>query len=810
MNIHEKNIKLEASLFELKKKLKAAKMSEKRFMAAIDDQKEMIVRFNATGIITLANDAYCDYFNKPRTGLIGQTYLPHIPQEDIVKIKKLSESLSYANNTVTIEHRVILPDESIRWTKWIHQAFFDNNHKLIDTQAIGTDITEQKKMLDELRKKDILLKAVYDNAGVGISLLSPEGIILDANTKIQEMFGCIEDNIIGMNCFDFIEESFKAKHKTTFNKIIGEQTSYLQEDLMYKNVSGEIYWCELTLFSILKDDGTIESIIYILKNIEGRKKTEKRQEEIIQKTSSEKDKAEKANKAKAEFIAQMSHEIRTPMNAIINMTEAVLNSELTPMQKDSLLTVKNSSEYLLVLINDILDFSKIEADRQIVENDDFNLLNMLNFMLKSINPIAAPKSISLKLQLSEDVPKYLKGDPRLLRQVILNLMSNSIKFTPRGSIILYVSLSDKHITSENNEKIYLDFCVEDTGIGIPQEKLETIFDSFTQADNSISKKYGGTGLGLTITKKFINAMGGTIYAVNREGKGSQFFFNLPFELGNPNNIKTADYNTQTSSDTSLPKLKLNLADSKKYLRKRILLVEDNETNRKVANHFLSRKGYFIDNATNGKEAIEILSKKDFDIVLMDIEMPIMDGFETTLNIRKGKAGEKNIEIPVIGMTAHIGKYYQDRCYEVGMNSYASKPIRFNDLERIITGTFDSMKMPSSYSDILDIDTALSLYDGDSSFLNELLSLFRRSKPKEMAKLKNILFSKDELSDEAYKSVKIIVHTVKGDASAIGAVKLQAVCQKLETCLENKNIDSAKQLFPKIETEFNSVVDLIEE
>jgi len=304
-----------------------------------------------------------------------------------------------------------------------------------------------------------------------------------------------------------------------------------------------------------------------------------------------------------------------------------------------------------------------------------------------MNPIAKSKSISLKLQLSEKVPKYLKGDPKLLRQIILNLMGNSIKFTPKGNITLYVTLSDKYKASKKDNKIYLEFCVEDTGIGIPEEKLESIFDSFTQADNSIYKKYGGTGLGLSITKKFILAMGGNIFAVNREGKGSKFIFILPFELGNPNNIKTNAYNMQAASTkTSLSRLKLILADKNKTQQIKILLVEDNETNKKVANHYLGRKGYFLDNASNGKEAIDILSKKDFDIVLMDIEMPVMDGFEAALNIRNGKAGEKNKNMPIIGMTAHIGKYYQKRCSEVGMNTHASKPIRFQDLENIIAET----------------------------------------------------------------------------------------------------------------------------
>ena len=779
-------MKMEEKIKKLEEQLKITQNEVRLFKTAVDDLKEMLVRFDTNGIITLANNAYCNFFNKNRNELIGLNYLPHIPQEDIIKIQKLSNSLSYTNKLVTIEHRVILPNNKTRWTKWIHQAFFNKDRVHIDTQAIGVDVTKQRIMHNKLRVKDLHLKAIYSNAGVGICLLSSDGSILNANKKILDMFGYTDKNIIGLSCSNFVEDSFKSTHNAFFAQITERQTTSFQVDLMYKNSSEVVFWCELTVSPILKDDGSVESIIYMLNNIEERKKTEKLQEEILQKTSSEKEKAESANNTKAEFIAQMSHEIRTPMNAIINMTDATLDSDLTPMQRDSLQTVKESSEHLLVLINDILDYSKIEADRLILENDDFNLLDMLNFMLKSMNPIAKPKSISLKLQLSEDVPKYLKGDPKLLRQIILNLMSNSIKFTSQGSIVLSVSCAAEHEKIEKDNKLYLEFCVEDTGIGIPQEKLESIFDSFSQADNSISKKYGGTGLGLTITKKFVVAMGGSIHASSREGQGSKFVFSLPFELGDSNNIESADYNVQTAPKASLPQLKLILAGhNNNNHQKKILLVEDNETNRKVANHFLTRKGYFIDNASNGKEAIDILSKEDFDIVLMDIEMPIMDGFDTTLNIRKGSAGEKNRNIPIIGMTAHIGRYYQDKCINVGMNSYASKPIRFEKLEHIITETLRSAQIPTSYTDILDIDMALSLYDGDTAFLNELLALFRSSKPGEVTKLKNILFNTIILTGKIFKNAMVIAHSIKGDASAIGAVKLQGVSQKMETFLENK-------------------------
>ena len=429
-----------------------------------------------------------------------------------------------------------------------------------------------------------------------------------------------------------------------------------------------------------------------------------------------------------------------------------------------------------------------------------------------MNPIAVRKSISIKLGLSENVPRYLKGDPKLLRQILLNLISNSIKFTPKGGIVIAVSLLDKiPLGADKKDIIYLEFYVEDTGIGIPEAKLESIFDSFTQADDSISKKYGGTGLGLTITKKFILAMGGNIYAVNREGQGSKFVFSLPFQKGNPNNIKNSLFEMQRpAAVVTLPQLKLILADNVKNKQVRILLVEDNETNKKVTNHFLSKRGYVIANASNGKDAIDALSKNNFDIILMDIEMPVMDGFESTLNIRNGKAGDKNRNIPIIGMTAHVGKYYRDKCTEVGMNSYASKPIRFQNLENIVKTTLNTFKAKASYSDILDVDAALSLYDGDTNLLNNLLSLFKSSKPAEIARFKNILFHISEPSVEEYKNAVLIIHSLKGDASAIGALKLKKVSQELELLIQKREIELARKLFVNFEADFNRLICLIKD
>jgi two-component system, sensor histidine kinase and response regulator len=377
-----------------------------------------------------------------------------------------------------------------------------------------------------------------------------------------------------------------------------------------------------------------------------------------------------ARDAKSGFLANMSHEIRTPMNGVIGMINSLLATSLTVEQRHSAQTIQSSAYSLLLIINDILDFSKIEAGQMTFERIDFDLRETIKNTIDLMATVARGKGLELSYHIEEDAATSLVGDPTRLQQVLLNLLSNAIKFSERGKVFLEIAR-----VSQIEEEVELSFCVHDTGIGMSEEAQRKLFQSFTQADASTTRKYGGTGLGLAICRNLVELMGGTIRAQSKVGEGSTFSFNLQFtKRGSfvpPDHASIAVSERSHDSQTTAPPVGGNGV--------RILLAEDGKTNQLVALQILRKLGYTADLASNGCEAVEAWRQNKYDIILMDCHMPEMDGWEATRKIRELEAEGKLKPTQIIAMTA--GAMSEDRalCFAAGMNDYTTKPINQHEL-----------------------------------------------------------------------------------------------------------------------------------
>jgi PAS domain S-box-containing protein len=789
VRVEERTRELKAEVME---RIQAQRSLEERTVflnSLIENSPAGIVVINMDDSVRLCNPAFEKIFGFRQQDILGQ------PLIDLVSIPELHGEIN-ASRIALQQGRtsqIVTRRRRSDGTAVDVEAFsvpLLSDGKQTGGLILYMDITERKKAELAREERTNFLSSLIDTIPLAVVVINSDFRVEMCNRAFETMFLYRREDILHRHTARLIPVNLAEEAQAHRDALESGKTLHVTTQRRRSDGSS----IDVEVFSVIlhETDGRT-GYLMLYQDITERKLAE---QSLLQ----AKDAAEAASRAKSDFVANVSHEIRTPMNGIIGMTELALDTSLTSEQRDYLSMVKTSAASLLSLINDILDFSKVEAGKLDLDITNFYLRSSIEGTLKELELRARQQGLKLAWRVAPDVADYLTGDVNRLRQILMNLVGNAVKFTEHGKVDVEIEKEP----DSTDESAFLHFRVRDTGIGIEKEKQEMVFGAFTQADSSTTRKYGGTGLGLAITKRLVDLMGGKIWLESAPGVGSTFHFTIRFavpasqaavRVPNPNTLRLPSV-LVVGENIFRP-----APSEHRYPRRqmKVLLAEDNAVNRTLAKRLLEKHGHTVLVVENGRQALEALERESVDLVLMDIQMPEMDGFEATAAIREK---EKSIggHLPIIALTAHAMKGDREKCLAAGADDYLTKPIRTSELFEAV----DRLENAKSSVDVasirdpkapdvnaFDIDAALKRVEGDRELLDEIVRIFAGQCPKTMTEIRNAIRAAD------LTSLERAAHSLKGSAANLGATAVMRSAEELEACGRAKDLPGARIRFQEL-------------
>lgn len=632
------------------------------FEQLTDKMSYLVSKIDSQGVFHYVSSSHRDVLGYPENMMLGRNIFDFCHLEDKEELKIIFEDFVNKGIATEKEHRFRHANGHYLWLHTIGNQTDEKDEATKSYIFVSRDISDRKKAEFAQVKSEANLKAILDNTVQSFVLLDSDLRIQAFNAVTEKIAQLIfaKKPIVGQRILDFpFPLDSRARLITGLKKALNGQAINCQVQLFSQE--GKRMWFQYS-FNPVKEQNQITGICFSFLDITDSKLTEEELRRNRESLLEAKEQAEAANIAKSLFLANMSHEIRTPMTEIIGMADLLTFTQLSERQKKYVDLLKKSTYSLLSILNDILDFSKIEAGKLKLEKKQFVLKELFNKTVGFFQASAQEKGLELEIFFEDNLPLQIIGDRGRLKQILVNLLSNAIKFTEKGKIKVWV---EEEKRQEN--QVTIRFTVEDQGVGIPRERIGQLFQAFNQLDPSHSRKYGGTGLGLVIVKSLVELMEGKIEVQSELGRGSSFIVRITFDIAQ----QLVEYNKERIWEKIVLEKALN-----------ILVVEDNPINQQTFKEILKRHGCVVETANNGKAALERWRNGSFDLILMDIQMPEMNGLEATISIRREeeKTGK---HVPVIALTACALEGDREKFIEAGMDDYLAKPLRLDKLQSIL-------------------------------------------------------------------------------------------------------------------------------